>query len=78
MSIPRLQQRLAKLDEKIAQATADAREADAAYRQSAGRRCSRFPPNCKKRWKTKQWGDFGRGEGEIIRQSTVEKASAMS
>ena len=77
---PAMQQRLAKLDEKIAQATADAREADAAYRK-AREEDAKVSTELKKTLKnvSKQWGDFGRGEGEIIeeefRRALCEKKS---
>ena len=69
---PAMRRRLAKLDEKIAQATADAREADAAYKKAreedakASAKLQKTMENV-----SKQWGDFGRSEGEMVEEEFV-------
>ena len=69
---PAMRRRLAKLDEKIAQATADAREADAAYKK-AREEDAKASAELQKTMEnvSKQWGDFGRSEGEMVEEEFV-------
>ena len=69
---PAMRRRLAKLDEKIAQATADAREADVAYKK-ARKEDAKASAELQKTMEnvSKQWGDFGRSEGEMVEEEFV-------